>query len=211
MPILDKKLALVAPFASGNEMRPALACVRLARKGEGIEVVATDSYTAARITRTVMPKASEFPILPGAPQASDLDGEILVPAAIVAATGKDIMKKTSLDVLKTAALLRVAGADQAELAATDLTTVSRRAFKVCDEKFPDLNAIMDVPLKGAIRVVVNAAYLGKIADMFDAFNCDGNGLNGVAIEITGDPSEPIRFTAEGHGHKAEALLMKIKS
>ena len=209
MPILDKKLALVAPFASGNASNPAIMNVRVTRKGDAVEAVATDSYTAARITRAIMPKAADFPIIPGVAALADLDGEILIPAATVAATGKDIMKKTSLDVLKTAALLREHGAPSAELAATDLATVSRRAFKICDEKYPDVDSIFAATFKGAIKVRVNAGYLKKIAAMFHEFN-GGEGLDAVVIEITDDLSAPVRFTAETRGHKAEALLMKIK-
>lgn len=209
MPILDKKLVLVAPFASDSSSHPALQYVHVSRKGDAVETVATDSYTAARITRTNMPKACDFPIVPNSPAAVDLDGSILIPAGVVATTGKDIPKKTSIDILKTAALIRAPGSDNAELVATDLENVNRRAFKIEAEPYPDVDSLFNSSLKGALKFRVNAEYLKKIASMFHDFN-GKRGLDAVDIEITADVSEPIRFMAESGGHKAEALLMRLR-
>lgn len=210
MPLLDKKLALIAPFASGAASRPALQHVRLARKNEAISAVATDSYVAARVIRKVMPKAEAFPVLPGSLTASDLDGELLVPAPVVAASGKDIMKKSSLDVLGTAALLRTPGSENAELVSTNLTTISRRAFKIETDAYPDVDALFSMSPRKAMKVRVNAGYLKKIATMFHEFNA-GNGLDPVDIEIGPNPYDPVRFSAASPTHEAEALLMPIKT
>lgn len=208
MPILDKKLALVAAFAASSASRPALQHVRLVRKGAAVEAAATDSYIAARIVRADMPKADQFPILPNGKTAVDLDGELLVPSSVVSDIGKALPKKSNLEVLKTAALFRLPDAPHAEIVATDLTEVSSRVFGICEEKYPNLDEIIDAPIKG-FKVRVNAGYLAKIAKMFHEFNADGNGLDAVELELTGDDRDLIRFTAETSGHKAEALLMKI--
>ena len=210
MPILNKKLALVAPFASTDKLRPALQCVRFTRNGQAVTTVATDSYALVRITCHDLPLAADFSIVPNSPSATDLAGELLVPATVVSATAKDIPKKSSLSVLLTAALIRTQDSTAAELVATDLEKVSRHGFRVCDEKYPDTDSLFTVPVKDAVKIRVNAEYLGKIADLFHAFNDNGKGnLNAIDIEISSDLSTPIRFIAEHDGHKAEALLMKI--
>lgn len=206
--LLDRKVAAVLPFASKDQTRPILTCVRVTPD----HVEATDSYRLIRVDLDKTARAADFP-RPNDECATAAIGPegVAIKASAVGRALKNIGRKDSLPILSRVAVKP--SEFRVRLTTTNLERTTVEETDIERGTFPDFDQLIDTGSEPEAVVYLDAGFLRDMAAAVVTFT--GRSIrkgrfasSPVKLELFG-PTKPVRFSAECDGRKLVGLQMPV--
>ena len=199
--MLNKNNLKIANFCSTSQVKPELTGIFV----EPNQTSATDSFILIQVS-TPKIDIADFPTLPSGQKPKSNFQPFILPANKAQEIEKNIPVKQSLLILENAVVI---GQKKGvvEIATTDLEEAKIAQIHAIEGKYPEVKEILAEKGK-YIEIILNPAFLAKIANYFKNFSKNPNITMKVPFSPYGEKNTPpIKFEAENDGQTAIALLM----
>jgi hypothetical protein len=178
--IVPKQAAAVEAAASKDDPRYSLQAISLEIEGEKLLAVATDGH-ALVVARYPIRPAEDFPLIPGLPEAEDVQS-ILVPVGFLSELAKATPKKTAMPILENVMIFVSGG--KVWGAVTDLESPTVKSAPIPDGRFPSWRNVVPAEPGKHAAFTLDGEILGRVLKTM-----------GAAAGYRNGETKPVRFGA----------------
>ena len=194
--IYNKKNFSIANFCGKNQARPELAGIFV----EADKTTSTDGFILIQVS-TPKGDIADFPTLPSGQKPKSNFQPFILPAGKAKEIESNIPAKMSLPILNHAVIISQK-AGIVEIATTDLEGAKITQTRTIEGKYPEFQPFLKEKGK-YIEVLLNPAYLEKIANFFKGFSESQT----ITMKVPYDDKSPLHFISENPDQSAHAVLM----
>lgn len=205
--LLNKHNLNIAALCSKEESRFTLNSILVTPDA----TVETDGHQLVKVTLPPDMKAESFPVREGQSPAVDSWKPFLLPASEALNIAKALPKKTTMPVLKYAAVTEDTDKNgHSSIAVTDLEMARVFNTKKPEGNFPDFERIMPKKEDAEFRIAFNAELLRRVLQQVEAFRSEEH--NAECVFSFASPSGPLRVDARnGQGQEFTGVIMPLRA
>lgn len=204
--LLNKHNLNIAALCSKEESRFTLNSILVTPQA----TVETDGHQLVKVTLPPDMKAEAFPIREGQPPAVDTWKPFLLPASEALNIAKALPKKTTLPILKHAAVTEDTDSNgHSSIAVTDLEMARVFNTKKPEGNFPDFERVIPKKEDAEFRIAFNAELLRRVLQQVEAFRAEQH--NTECVLSFASPSGPLRIDARNdQGQEFTGVIMPLR-